>query len=296
MSQIDLHIHSKFSDDGEFTPKEIIDQCKAQGLKMVSITDHNSVRGVRGAMEYAEGMQVISGVELDCTYGGRNFHLLGYGFDHKTPEYDEIEQDILSQEKKAAEEKIRLFRNATGIPVNVMAVLAASENGVVTGEMIGEAVLSQKDAGQYEILKPYLKGGAKSDMPHVRFYWDFFSEGKPAYVPIRYISLPKAIALIHRTGGIAVLAHPGQNLEEGEELLWGIIQEGIDGIEVFSSYHKEKTAGYYLETAQRNHLLVTCGSDFHGKHKPQIHLGGHGAFIEDEVLIAGLENRLFGKA
>lgn len=292
MSKIDLHIHSKYSDDGEFSPQEIVEQCRAQGIEMAAITDHNSVRAVPEMVAAAGRLRVISGVELDCTYGGRNFHLLGYGFDYTREEFSMIEADILNQEKNAAEEKIRLFRRATGIPVNVTSILAASVNGVVPGELIAEIVLAQKDAKQYEVLLPYLPGGAKSDMPNVRFYWDFFSEGKPAYVPIKYLTLPDAVALIHSAGGIAVLAHPGQNLAGDDSLLNGIISEKIDGIEAFSSYHSKSAMVSYLYVAEENGLLVTCGSDFHGKHKPRIKLGGHGATWDDYDLMAGVEKRL----
>lgn len=287
MSRIDLHIHTSYSDDGEFSPGEIVLKCREQNMELIAITDHNSVRGVSEALEAAGCMRVISGVELDCTYGGRNFHLLGYQFDHTRREFAEIEQDILRQEREAAEQKIQRFQRACGIPVKEAEVLEAAENGVVTGELIAQIVLAREDAGRYEILRPYLQGGAKSDMPNVRFYWDFFSEGKAAYVPIHYLSLAEAAELIHSAGGIAVLAHPGQNLGGDDSLLQGIISEKIDGIEAFSSYHSRETAQHYLLAAEQNHLFVTCGSDFHGAHKPAIQLGGHGAFWEDQKLLSG---------
>lgn len=296
MSKIDLHIHSCFSGDGEFLPREIIARCKALDMELVAIADHNSVRGVAEAMDEAGELKVISGVELDCTYEGRNFHLLGYGFDYTREEFDAVEQDILRQERDAAKEKIRLFQNATGLPVNEEEVFAAADNGVVTGELIAQLLLAREDAGQYETLRPYLPGGAKSDMPNVRFYWDFFSEGKPACVPIKYLSLRDAAALIHSAGGIAVLAHPGQNLGGDDRLLEGIISEKIEGIEVFSSYHSREEAAHYLDIAVRNNLLVTCGSDFHGRHKPNIVLGGHGAQWKDHELLAGMKKKLLKQA
>lgn len=126
-------------------------------------------------------------------------------------------------------------------------------------------------------------------MPNVRFYWDFFSEGKPAYVPIRYISLAGAASMIHDAGGMTVLAHPGQNLGTYEtELLNSLLFFGIDGIEAFSSYHSQAVAAYYVEVADKNHRFITCGSDFHGKHKPAIRIGGHGAFWEDDRLMSGI--------
>jgi len=292
VSKVDLHIHSKCSDDGEFSAKEIITMCQLSGMKLVSITDHNSVKGVTEALEENSSVHVISGIELDCTYKGRDFHLLGYGFDHTRGEFSEIERDIYHQETEAAAEKIRLFRMATGIPITTDEVITAAHGDTVTGELIAELVLSKENAPDYNVLKPYLSGGVKSDMPNVRFYWDFFSPGKPAHVPIRYISLPDAKVLIHKANGVSVLAHPGQNLTGNYDLLGDIIREGIDGIEVFSSYHSEEAAAYFLNIAKQNHLLATCGSDFHGKNKPNIRIGDHGALLEDEELITDVEKVL----
>ena len=107
MSKLDLHIHSAASDDGEYTPQEIVAMSRAQGMELIAITDHNSVRSVAAAQSEAlsacaaSGLRVISGVELDCTHKGRNFHLLGYCFDHTRKEFAQIEQDILEQEKMA---------------------------------------------------------------------------------------------------------------------------------------------------------------------------------------------------
>lgn len=292
MSKIDLHIHSFMSDDGELSPREIIEQCQSLNMELIAITDHNSVRGISRALSIAEDIHIISGIELDCTYQGKNFHLLGYGFDHTRREFTEIEQDILKQEKNTAAKKIYLFSHATGIPISLKEVLDAAHGGIVTGELVAELLLKRKDASDYDLLLPYLPGGVKSDMPNVRFYWDYFSEGKPAYVPIQYLSLPDAVALIHETGGIAVLAHPGQNLGDDDSLLEHIIAEKIDGIEAFSSYHSNDAASHYLEIAQKNHLFVTCGSDFHGKHKPGIQLGGHNAFWDDQKLMTNMKTLL----
>ena len=81
------------------------------------------------------------------------------------------------------------------------------------------------------------------------------------------------VEMIHEQSGLAVLAHPGNNVKEDEELLKAVIDCGIDGMEVYSSYHSKKQEEYYREKAGEYHLLSTCGSDFHGKTKPSIHLG-----------------------
>lgn len=282
MSKIDLHIHSQYSGDGELSPQQIVALGKAQGMELIAVTDHNCVRGVAQAQALgrAVGLRVVSGVELDCSCGGKLFHLLGYGFDPARPEFDRIEKDIMAQEQAAAVKKIELFEAATRILVDRQQVFAAAQNGMVTGELIAEAVLAGEGAQHHPLLRPYLPGGANSDMPHVRFYWDFFAEGKAAFVPIRYLSMAAAVQLLHSAGGVAVLAHPGQNLTD-DTLLPELLAAGIDGIEAFSSYHTHETVLHYARIANENGLLTTCGSDFHGKHKPNILLGGHGAPMAD---------------
>lgn len=48
---IDLHMHSLYSDDGEFTPKELVEMCRDKGIEIMAIADHNSVRAVKEARE-----------------------------------------------------------------------------------------------------------------------------------------------------------------------------------------------------------------------------------------------------
>jgi predicted metal-dependent phosphoesterase TrpH len=297
MSKVDLHIHSIKSSDGELTVSGILGMCKTAGMKLVSITDHNSVQGTCEALEIVKKGNitkpaVLSGVELDSSYKGRFFHILGYGFDASRREYSEIEKDILNQEKTASKERIHLFQKTTGIPLDTKAILDAANGGIVAGELIGEHAMAWENAATSDVLKPYRPGGEKSDMPFVRIYWDFFAPGKPAYIPVEFISLPDAIKLIHDTGGIAVLAHPGHNIEGDFNLLDDIIAEGIDGIEVYSSYHTPSEAARFLDIARQKKLLVSCGSDFHGKTKPNIPLGGHGSLLDDEDIINSFHLKL----
>ncbi len=66
MSKIDLHIHSSFSLDGELSPEKIVFLGHEKGLQFMSITDHNSVRGVKPAVKAAEsfGIRIIPGIEI----------------------------------------------------------------------------------------------------------------------------------------------------------------------------------------------------------------------------------------
>ena len=279
MLNIDFHMHSEYSDDGELTVKQIMELCKQQKIDYMAITDHNSIKSVPEALAIAPqmGITAVAGVELDCTHMGRNFHLLGYNFDYTNPMFDKIEQSILMQEQNAAKKKIELIAHEINLPICTDEVLAAAKDGIVTGELIAEILLKNEDAGRHKALQPYIKGGARDDNPYVNFYWDYFSQGKPAYVPIEYISLSEGVELIKSAGGISVLAHPGQNLKGDYGFLEELIKTGINGIEAYSSYHSQEDAQYFADIAQKNKLLITCGSDFHGKIKPAISLLGHGA-------------------
>jgi len=58
-----------------------------------------------------------------------------------------------------------------------------------------------------------MKGGKRSDMPYINFYLDYFAQGKPAFVPIQYMSFRHAVEMIKDNGGIPIVAHPGLNLK-----------------------------------------------------------------------------------
>jgi predicted metal-dependent phosphoesterase TrpH len=98
----------------------------------------------------------------------------------------------------------------------------------------------------------------------------FLKKNRPAWVPKFKMSGEKALELIHQAGGVAVLAHPGLN--RTDEVIPGMVEAGIDGIECFHTKHSAATTEHYLQLADRFHLLVTGGSDCHGmsKGKPLI--------------------------
>lgn len=290
MTTFDLHMHSEWSCDGEKTVYELLEIAKDSGLKTIAITDHNSTAAVAPAMEASDryGIRVIPAVELDCLYEDRIFHVIGYGIDPQNAKLKKIDQDIQTQEKKAARERIAKF-NAAGITVDEAEALTHAVHGVfVTGELVGEIVLNKPNAEEKDLLKPYFPGGARSDNPYVNFYWDWCDVGKPAYVHIQYISMVEALAAIREAGGIAILAHPGQNLKGRMDWLDGILANGFDGIECFSTYHKIEINQHFYHEAMKRNLLVTGGSDFHGKTKPSIKMGQFG-LTDDGIAKVAIE-------
>jgi len=282
---IDLHMHSTCSDDGEFTPLELVRQCEAAGVRIMSITDHNSAKGNREAREAAEqrGIRYIPGIEIDCAFQGRNLHLLGYGINPESPDFAALETQILADERKASWERLALTRQL-GFDISEEELNKVSDINdpakMWNGEVFAEVLLEEADYMDHPLLRPYRPGGERSENPLVNFYWDYYAQDKPCYVEIKFPPLEDAIALVRDNGGKAVLAHPGNNLKGRLELFDEIVKLGIDGVEVFCSYHDERAAKYFYEQAVKHALLVTCGSDYHGKTKPSVKLGETGCWFD----------------
>ena len=281
-SYVDLHMHSMYSDDGEFTPTQLVDMCHEAGVKIMAIADHNWVKANDEAKKRCEelGMTYIPAIEIDCTFGGLNFHVVGYGIND--PIFNQLGENVEKQEIACSLKKLELT-NALGFDLKKELLDALSPNGVFTGEMFGEALLADERYLDHELLKPYREGGSRSDNPFVNFYWDFYAQGKPCYTEIKFPTVEETVKMINDHGGIAVLAHPGNNLKGHFELFDDMVKAGIQGVECFSSYHPEEVNEHFYNKAKELGILYTCGSDFHGKTKPAIVLGGNGCKDPKEV-------------
>ena len=282
---IDLHMHSLYSDDGEFTPTELVEKCYHHHIRIMAIADHNSVKAIPEGMAAAKerGMIYIPGIEIDCTFKDVNLHVLGYGIDYQQDIFTELEENVYRQEIACSMKKLELT-NALGFHLVKEDLDCLSDNGVYTGEMFGEALLAKEEYQDVELLKPYRQGGERGDNPYVNFYWDYYAKGKPCYTEIHFPTLEETIDIIHKNGGVAVLAHPGNNLKGKFEYFDEMLPLGMDGVEVFSNYHSPEVVHYFYDKALEKNVLMTCGSDYHGKTKPSIEIGESRCEIDQEPI------------
>ena len=81
---VDLHVHSDVS-DGTLSPTEIVIHAKEKGLSAISLTDHDTVKGLDEAIEAGKiyKVEVIPGIELSADFPNDNLHILGYCINHK---------------------------------------------------------------------------------------------------------------------------------------------------------------------------------------------------------------------
>ena len=289
---IDLHIHSNFSSDGDFTVSQLMEQCQEAGIKIMSITDHVSVKANHEAKRIAKDYNIryISGIEIDCRYNGIDLHLLGYGIDEKSPDFDRLEEHIWAEERNASAQRLEMFKElglvATKKELNQLSNL--EEGGIWTGEIFAEVFLAKPEYLNQELLLPYRENGPRGDNPFVNFYWDFCGQGGSCYVHLDFPSLEEAIQMVHKNGGKAILAHPGNNLKGQLELIGEMIPLGLDGIEAFCSYHDAITTDTLYDFGLKHGLIMTAGSDYHGKTKPAVRLGGYYCPVQGEDLETAL--------
>lgn len=273
MIHTDLHIHSQYSSDGELNVAEIISQCIAQKLDSFSITDHNSVKGTDEATRLAQqaGIGFIPGIEIDCNHEGIDLHVLGYNIAWKSNVFFRLEEEVSLKVRDSFAEMIYNL-SSLGFIIEADAVLAKANGKLPTGELIAEVMLSDK---KYDspLLSPYQKGGNRDDMPYINFYLDYFAQGKPAFVPIHYMSYADTVEMIRDNGGVPVIAHPGLNLKGKENIAEKLLDNGAAGLEVFNNYHDSKQISYFASVVKQRNGIMTCGSDFHGRTKPLITIG-----------------------
>lgn len=293
MSNVDLHMHSAHSDDGQFTVLELVKMAEEAQLVFASITDHDSILATRELYQYQNFTSVkwLSGVELSVRHNQTDLHLLAYGFDLNDPWFEQHSLRIRQSEEAATDERLAKINAYFEIDLKKEELEKLAQGKLITGEIIAEAILHHEAYATHPILKEYFPKGKRSKAPLVNFYWDFLAQGKVAYVPTDLTPYREAVEAIHQAGGVAVIAHPGQTIKENLQLLNELTHLGCDGIECYSSYHSDIQNAFYVEYAIKRKMLMTCGSDFHGKTKPSIKLGQTNSPLDAKDVIKQLENR-----
>ncbi|RLD70630.1 MAG: phosphatase [Bacteroidetes bacterium] len=274
MTRTDLHVHSRYSNDGELAIEEIVNRSLAKGISVLSVTDHNIVGGTTEALKLCRNSNInfIPGIEIDCQYKGTDMHLLGYQIDWKNGEILALETIAEKKMMDAVPLMIQSLALA-GIEIDGDELMEKAGQMLPSPELFAEVLLTNKDYHTNILLLPYLEGGERSDMPYINFYLDYFAQGKPAYVKIDHMRFNEAVEIIKNSGGIPVVAHPGLNFKGEEKVVAELLKEGAAGLEVFNNYHSSDQMEYFASLCRKSGSLMTGGSDFHGKIKPLINIG-----------------------
>ena len=250
----DLHIHTAYS-DGSFTPATIIRHAVKNNLKIISITDHDSVDGIAASIKEGEknNIEVIPGIEISTTVDTGEIHILGYFIDYEDEYFVKNLKRIQEIRLKRMSVMVdKLNRLMIDIDLNELIEYAASSS-------IGRLHLA------HFLKKKGIVGSAYEAFDR------YIGSGKPAYEKMNALSPEEGIELISNAGGISVLAHPG--LTRRDDLIDAMIYTGLRGLEVYHSGHSEEDTNRYFQMTKDKGLLITGGSDCHGEKKLNILMG-----------------------
>src|SRR5829696_8134514 len=257
----DLQSHSRES-DGALPPAEVVAQAAAAGMRLMALTDHDTVDGVSAALQAARehGIRCSPAAELSSVSGEfEDLHVCGYELRHDDPEL----RATLADFRPARGRRIRAMADRLeelGFQLDRTELRAREAAGAPLGRPhLADAVLAhpgnaaklraERIDGKATLFPPYLVPGAS------------------AYVARSRPTVEEAIEVIHAAGGVAVWAHPFWDIAECSTVLAALdrfVAAGLDGVEVFYAAHDEEQTRTLYEAARRRELLATGSADFHG--------------------------------
>jgi len=281
---IDLHVHSNRS-DGTLTPSELVDLAIQKGLSAFALTDHDTTAGLDEAVSYAESLKqkgvknvpkVIKGIELSTDINGKDVHIVGLFIDPDSEEFRKYLVDFV-EERVNRDKKMCALLQQHGIDVTYEKLTATYPDTVITRAhfamwMLNNGFVKTKN----EAFEKYIGDGA------------------PCYVNREKVTPEMAVDLILKADGVPVFAHPilcKLPDSELEALVKRLKDHGLMGIEAEYSTYSLDDSRKIRHLAQKYHLLLSGGSDFHGANKSNIDLGtGCGNLYVDDSILKNIES------
>ena len=246
MSSGDFHTHSTRS-DGTLTPAELVDLAASRGVRVMALTDHDTLDGLpeaAAAAAHHRGFLLVPGVELSCDVPGTEVHMLG------------LFVDPANQRLRAELERFRAGRVERGRRMTE----ALDRLGVPI-----EWARVQEIAGEASIGRPHV-ARALVERGHVATIGEAFERylgrNGPAYAEREKLTPAQAIAMIREAGGLAVFAHPTFT-NDHERVAAELAEDGLFGLEAYYQAYAPYVVQSLRALAERHGLFALGGSDYH---------------------------------
>ena len=247
---VDFHMHSIYS-DGVKSPEGLLRHAIDCNLSMMALTDHDEINGIKALrtaqdqLDPEKTIKIINGCEFSADYKDKSIHILGYRFDETNKELRDFIEYFKSKREERIDEIIRRCNNA--------------------GYFISKDELLKKFPKTQAYGRPHIgqlliDGGYAKDSNDV--FKDILRKDSPCYVPKVKIEVPYIIDIIHKAGGLAVMAHP--KLVSSDEYVVEMLAYDFDGMEVYHTKHNDDDVKRYKALATKHNLFITGGSDYHG--------------------------------
>jgi len=258
-SSYDLHSHS-FCSDGELSPTDVVNRAFEKGVRVLALTDHDTIAGQREAASAAQkvGMRCVSGVEWSCQWRGHTIHVLGLNFD-LTHELVARAEQAQTQARLSRAEVIAEKLAQKGLTDVLDDAKRKTQSGIPGRPHFAEAMIEKGYVKDFqEAFKKYL------------------GQGKVGDVKAGWPELDQVVEWATHTGGTAVLAHPrkyNMSLTKLRALIEDFKAAGGGALEVVVSGQKQGEVGMLSDLCRRYALQASVGSDFHSPRYPWAELG-----------------------
>jgi predicted metal-dependent phosphoesterase TrpH len=264
MKKVDMHMHTCAS-DGTWDVTELKKELLENKINIFSITDHDSIDNIKNMQDIlrqSDNLIFMPGTELSTEYNGKEYHLTLYNFDINN-------KDLLQLMNWTNQNKLNSNKEYIGN-------YAANKYENVSAEDFENYEYDRKRGGWKSANYMIDKGIHKNIPEHLT---DVYNSGLKAKLK----SPGEVINIAKKSGGKIFLAHPSYHyknsvMPEGELRYWKEL--GIDGIECFSPYNNGSVS-YYIDFCKKNSLMISGGSDCHGKFIPARKLGVPDVSLED---------------
>jgi predicted metal-dependent phosphoesterase TrpH len=251
-SRADLHTHSTFS-DGVLSPTELIDLAYRRGVRIMALTDHDTIEGLPEALAASArypDLTLIPGVEISTDVPGNEVHVVGHFIDWQNQEFQRRLQHMRQSRLGRARKMVDKLA-ALGKPITWERVQSFAGEGAV---------------GRPHVARALVEAG------HVATFNEAFdlyiNRNGPAYVERERLTPTQAVEIIAAVNGLPTLAHP-RELDQLDELLSQLKTVGLTGMEVYYQDYTPEEVERLRAVADRFALIPLGGSDYHGLGGPQ---------------------------
>ncbi len=246
MIKVDFHVHTKAS-DGLLCPSEVVNIAHNNNVQYLAITDHDTVSGIDEAVIEARKLNIclIPGVELSTQYNDESIHILGFFKDnsYKDKNFLTALYKIQNHRIIRAKKIIEKLKSHYNISINFEDV-AKTSKGTIARPHIAAAIIN-----------------AGYNYTHDEIFDNFIGRGCGAYVPTIKLSTNEGINLLKKYNANVFLAHP--KLIKHTHIT-EFLKMNLDGIEAVYYQNTKDETEEFIKIAKDYHLLISCGSDFHG--------------------------------
>lgn len=255
--KIDLHVHTDIS-DGACNIEEILSMAKANNVTHLAIANHDTLAGLPEAIATGknQGITIFPAIEISACnpVNNKKIHILGYNINLKGKNVTTLCAPVLQKRHKNSLWQIEQLTKA-GYDLELNNIFKHAKGGTIYKQ---------------HIMAELIKKGY-TDQIYSNLYQQLFKKNGICARDIEYVDASDAVRAIKADGGIAVLAHPGQL--DSYDLIDELVQVGLDGIELNHEDHTPDDHKKIWEYQKKHNLILTGGSDFHGRFGTNIQIG-----------------------